>query len=76
MTHAGPIADLAAQLVAVYVLTTEAISNLENLQAIADRYGVEVPALRGVLRMLRIRAEEIAPKEPDTTKEESHATQP
>jgi phage-related holin len=75
MTQAGPIADLAAQALAFYVITTEAISNLENLQAIGDRYGVEAPALRGVLRMLRIRAEEIAPEEP-TTKEETHADQP
>lgn len=78
MTHAGPIADLAAQALAFYVILTEVISNLENLQAIGHRYGVEVPALRGVLRMLRIRAEEIVPEEPadkPEEKEEPHEAQ-
>lgn len=78
MTHAGPIADWAAQAVALYVLLTEAISNLENLDAIGRRYGVEVPALRGVLRMLRIKAEEIAPPEPEEKpeKEDTNEAQP
>ena len=73
MTHGGPIPELAGQAIALYVITTEAISNLENLQAIADRFGVEAPALRGALRILRIKAAELAP---DTEKEEAHAPNP
>lgn len=62
MTHGGPIPDLVGQAIALYVILTEAISNLENLDAIADRYSVDLPALRGALRILRVRAEEVAPK--------------
>lgn len=69
MTHGGPIPDLMGQAIAIYVLTTEAISNLENLDAIAHRHGVQLPALRGALRILRVKADEIAPE-----KEETHGS--
>lgn len=62
MTHGGPIPDLVGQAIAFYVLTTEAISNLENLDAIAQRYDVELPALRGALRILKVKASEISPE--------------
>lgn len=57
MTHGGPIPDMAGQAIALYVLTTEAISNLENLDAIATHFKVDVPALKVALQVLRVRQE-------------------
>jgi hypothetical protein len=71
MTHGGPIPDLMGQAIAIYVLTTEAISNLENLDAIARRHDVQLPALSGALRILRVKADELAPE-----KGSDHAAQP
>lgn len=57
MTHGGPITDMAGQAIALYVLTTEAISNLENLDAIATHYQIDLPALKAALQVLRVRQE-------------------
>lgn len=74
MTSAGPIPDMAGQAIALYVLTTEAISNLENLDAIATYHGVEVPALTQALLILRMRqAAQLDTVTPATEKETDHA---
>jgi hypothetical protein len=79
MTHAGPIASQAGEWVALLILYTEAVSNLENTDSITRRLGYDVPLLRRLIGLLRMRAEEIAPEEPadkptdKPEKEETHA---
>jgi hypothetical protein len=68
MTHAGPIAAEAGEWVALLILYTEAVSNLENTDAITRRLGYDVPLLRRLIGLLRMRAEAIAPED----KEETH----
>lgn len=59
MTVAGPISDLAGQGIALYVLMTEAISNLENLEAIARHKRIDMPALTMALDFLKMKRSEI-----------------
>lgn len=54
----GGIAGEASTLMGLYLVVTEATSNLENLKAIADRYQVEIPALNFAIRILKLKAEQ------------------
>lgn len=58
MTSAGSIAEQGAQWVALAILYTESVSNLENLNAIALHYGADVPILRQAIAVLRMRADQ------------------
>lgn len=58
MTSAGPIAEQGAQWVALAVLYTEAVSNLENLDAIATHFRADVPILKQAIAVLRMRVQQ------------------
>lgn len=59
LSTANPLAAEAAQWVALAVIYTEAVSNLENLDAIARYFRVDVPLLTRAIAVLRMRAEQI-----------------
>ena len=69
MAHAGPIAAEAGEWVALLILYTEAVSNLENTDAITRHLGADVPLLRRLIGLLRMRAETIAPEEAEDPEE-------
>lgn len=56
---AGPIVAEAAQWAAIAVILTEAISVLENLDAIATSYRVDLPILRQTLSVMRMKQTQI-----------------
>lgn len=70
MTAAGPIAAQAGEWVALAILYTEAISNAENAEAIANHFGADVPLLRRVIAVLRMRANQHTAQ---AGKEDTHA---
>lgn len=58
MTAAGPIAEQGGQWIALAILYTESVSNLENLDAIARHFRADVPILRQAIAVLRMRADQ------------------
>lgn len=58
MTTAGPIAEQGAQWVALAVLYTEGVSNLENMDSIAGHFGADVPILKQAIAILRMKQQQ------------------
>lgn len=54
---ASPVAGEVAQWVALAIIYTEAVSNLENLDALAKHFKVDVPILTQAIAVMRMRAE-------------------